>query len=354
MAKSKKTSEAKKLYTQVQGNKATVFLYGIIGDEYADDADKRITDLDFIKTLDELQASGVTEIHLRINSPGGYTSDGLAIITTIKNSTLEIHTWNDGTCFSMAADIWLCVPLENRHMAKNATLMIHAPSSGCYGTAKDMRECANKLDAIAEATILMMSEASGKTPDQIRTQFYDYADHDLTYIQCVELGLVATDAETDYLTEEGTESDAPMKLLFHKSIRKQFVEEVENHIQVDNPILTIKKEEEMTTDALKTALGDGTLKLGDVESILAEEKAKQPLTIGDATKLVTEALAPVIAENTVLKQKVETLSARTFGTPPAAEGSSAEGANDPDAQKVDLREKLNNELKGKRFGGDDY
>jgi ATP-dependent Clp endopeptidase proteolytic subunit ClpP len=332
MAKSKIISEPKKLYVQKAGTEASVFLYGLIGDCYAEDADKNITDLDFIKTLEELKTQGVIDVHLRINSPGGYTSDGLAIITSIKNSDLNIHTWNDGRAYSMAADIWLCVPVERRHMSKNSSLMIHAPSTGCYGTAKDMREMADQLDTIAEATIQMMVEATGKDAETIRKEFYDYADHNLTYQQCVEYGLINDDGSNGYATEVTKTKNEPMKAAFFKYASQKRASI--NRSDDNNDDSLNKNNDDMTTEALKQAFADGTLNLSDVETIIAEEKAKQPLSTGVVKQLIAEAVAPFRAENDALKVQIDELKLRTLGTPPPPTGgSSAESDNDPDQTK---------------------
>ncbi len=355
MTKGKKIQETQKFYVQKEGIEASIFMYGIVGDSdmFGDNEEQNMTDIEFVKTLDMLKSQGVQEVHLRINSPGGYTSHGLAMITAIKSSPFDIHTWNDGQAFSMAADIWLCVPIANRHMAKNSSLMIHAPSIGCFGTAKDMRETADRLDTIAEASIQMMAEATGKTIEDIRQQFYDYADHHFTYNQCLDMGLFQENSDEDYEVENPATITEPMKMTFFKSFINKLTQPNVDEI----PNNSFNKIEEMTTEALKTAIQDGTLNLGDVEKIIADEKAKQPLTVADAEKLLTDALAPVKAENEALKIEVEALKKSTHGVAPhatAATGLGAEAANDPDTQKVDLRAAVNESLKaGKQFGGDD-
>lgn len=332
MAKEKIISEPQKLYVQRDGTEANIFLYGIIGESYADDADKNLTDLDFIKTLHELKTQGVTDVHLRINSPGGYTSDGLAFITAIKNSDLTIHTWNDGRAYSMAGDIWLCVPTERRHMSKNSSLMIHAPSSGCYGTAKDMREKAEQLDTIAEATIQMMVEATGKDAETIRKEFYDYADHNLTYQQCVEYGLINDEASNGYAIEVAKTQDEPLKTAFFKYTSHKFASLAIVGSEENNDNSLNKNNKDMTTEAIKAAFLDGTLNVGDVESIIAEEKAKQPLSTDMVKKLIEDAVAPFKTENETMKVQLDELKQRTLGTPPPTPaGSDAESANDPNS-----------------------
>ena len=188
-----------RVVTNQTAGKAEMFLYGYIGQDFWWDEDlqeESLTDLAFLKAFRELEKS-YTEIHLRINSPGGSVFHGDPIITAIRNSEATVHTWNDGLAGSMAADIWVAGNV--RHMAENAKLMIHSTSSIAFGTAKDMREAADMLDKFDEVAALMLAEATGKTEEEIRAAFYDHSDHWLTAKDAVEWGLIS--APEKYTTE---------------------------------------------------------------------------------------------------------------------------------------------------------
>ena len=330
-----KQKEAKKLYIQRDGEEASLFLYGYVGDTpyYEDDDTEDLSDLAFIKAFEELKAQNVKKVHIRINSPGGYTSHGLAIITAIQNSTLEIYTWNDGRAWSMAADIWLCVPVERRRMAKNSTLLIHAPSIYAEGTAKDLRAAADQLDAIAEATIAMMAATTGKTADEIRTQYYDYADHTLTYQQCIDTGLVS-DAEA-YTAAEPTklgkyDNREALKAAFIANIEKKLNHEI--------------KEKDVTTEQLKAALDNNVLSIEEAEKAIETAKSKKPITVEQIKAVVDdavkEATEPLKKENEALKLQIEALKEATNPNPPLTEGADTEGQNDPKTPENEAMKKM--------------
>lgn len=172
------------------GGAAELFLYGYIGQDFWWDEDlneESLTDLAVVKAIRELEKD-YNRINIRINSPGGSVYHGDPIIAAIKSSSAEIHTYNDGMAASMAADIWLCG--KTRHMSSHSKLMIHATSTIEVGTAKDMRAAADRLDKFDEASIASFAEATGKTREEIKSQFFDYEDHWLTADDAMEMGLI--------------------------------------------------------------------------------------------------------------------------------------------------------------------
>lgn len=358
-----KVKEVAKLYTQMSDTEANIFFYGIIGEDYDKSSDEAITAINVRKELDSLIEKGATTINIRINSMGGFTSEGLAIITALKECTgAEVHTWNDGAAYSMAADIWFCVPRERRHMAKGASLMIHAPSSyvGYYGTAKQLREAqstasddlekaAQMLDSIAEGTISVMAEGTGMTTDEIRKKFYDYADHTLSFKDCVDAGFVS---DTNSYKTEGS----PSKMGIMNIIRKIF--------SPTQPTTSAHIDEEgMTIENVKAALKSGEISLADVTKLVADEKAAQPLTEDSLKAFETTILKKVSEEVskrdeliTKLQSDLDKATKSSGGQPPVVAAADNEGANDPTnantktAEELAL-EKRNSELIIAKMGG---
>lgn len=183
---------------------ADILLYGYIGQDFwwnEERKQERITDISFVRKLRELE-SRYDRINIRINSPGGSVYHGDPIVSAIRNSKAEIHTYNDGMAASMAAIIWLAA--SNRHMSVNAKLMLHATSSIAIGTAKAMRSEAERLDKFDSASIALFAEVTGMEEDEVRTQFYDYEDHWLTAAEAREIGFIDTaeNYETKDLPED--------------------------------------------------------------------------------------------------------------------------------------------------------
>ena len=101
----------------------------------------------------ELDALGdVTEIHVRINSPGGGVFAGCAIYNSLKRHKAKIIVYIDGICASiatvpaMAGDVII--------MSRAAMMMVHNPYFGfTNGGAKELRKQADDLDKFKEVSI---------------------------------------------------------------------------------------------------------------------------------------------------------------------------------------------------------
>jgi ATP-dependent Clp protease, protease subunit len=169
------------------GEAADLYLYGYIGQMGWESSDEDITDLAVTRAIRELE-NEYSRINIRINSPGGSVLHGDPIVTAIKNSKAEIHTYVDGMAASMAFDIW--VASKNRHASAHSKLMVHATSSIAFGTAKDMRAAADMLDKFDETSIASFSAATGMSEEEARSRFYDYEDHWLTAKDAQAMGLI--------------------------------------------------------------------------------------------------------------------------------------------------------------------
>lgn len=205
-----------RVVTSEQDDVADMYLYGFIGQDFwwsEQLREESITDLEFVRKFRELERR-CRRINIRINSPGGSVLHGDPIIAAISTSSCEVHTYNDGIAASMAADIWLAG--KTRHMSRNAKLMIHATSSYCFGTAKDMRSCADMLDKFDAAAIASMAAVTGMSEEEIRSQYYDYQDHWMTARDCADLGLI--DDVEDYVTESMNED--PEKLSYAELLQR--------------------------------------------------------------------------------------------------------------------------------------
>lgn len=196
---SKKLDKYYKVIAVENSDSADILLYGYIGQEkwWDDDPTEPLTDLAFAQTIKDLEQK-FDRINVRINSPGGSMYHGNAIITAMQNSKAEIHTYNDGMAASMAGDIWIAGAV--RHMAKNALLMIHAPSSYARGTAKQLRQEADVLDKFEYTAIAVMAAATGETDEAIKKSYYDYEDHWFTAPDVQEMKLIST--VEDYEAQE--------------------------------------------------------------------------------------------------------------------------------------------------------
>lgn len=163
-----------KKYYSVQ-NKATdsvdILIYGAIGESWYQES---VTARQFVADLKALEKD-YKRINVRINSPGGSVFDGLPIFNALRNSSAEIHTYNDGLCASMASLILLAG--KTVHCADNALMMLHSPMSGCQGNASDIRQVLDMLDKVQDSLITCITTSTGKTTKDITAKYFDYQDH---------------------------------------------------------------------------------------------------------------------------------------------------------------------------------
>lgn len=128
-------------------------------------------------------------IKLYINSHGGYTYSGLALVDIIKNSKTPIYTIAIGVCMSTAFQIWLAG--HKRFVGKNATLLFHDVSAGGYILkTEDLRQDVKECERLREIFIGEILEKSTKVTREMldeviksRTDWYIPAD------EAIELGL---------------------------------------------------------------------------------------------------------------------------------------------------------------------
>jgi len=94
------------------------------------------------KAIDSL--GDIETLHVRVNSPGGFLDQGIAMHNTLKQTKAHVIGWVDGLAAS-AASIVLAAADEIR-MPKNARIMIHDPWSMTVGDAEDHLKSAEILE----------------------------------------------------------------------------------------------------------------------------------------------------------------------------------------------------------------
>ena len=97
----------------------------------------------------ELSAMGrVTNISVRINSPGGDVFDGFAIYSQLQQHPANISVSVDGVAASIASIIAMAAGKGRLAMAKNALMMVHDPSGVAIGGESEMMRVASLLRTI--------------------------------------------------------------------------------------------------------------------------------------------------------------------------------------------------------------
>lgn len=164
---------------ELTGTLATIRMYGPIdswGGYWG------ISAKDVGQVLDALPES-VSEVILRINSPGGECSEAAAILNMLRAHKARIIAVVDGLAASAASVI--AAGCDETVMSPGTQMMIHSPWNIAWGNAAEMRKEAAVLDNF-EAAIIEIYEAKAGAKDWATL----LADETwLTGPQAIELGL---------------------------------------------------------------------------------------------------------------------------------------------------------------------
>src|SRR5919197_4614421 len=108
------------------------------------------------------------DISLYINSPGGVTTSGLAILDTMNLVEPDIVTYCVGQAASMAAVLLACGTKGKRFSLPNSRIMIHQPSMhGLAGQAADIDIYAKEILRMRETLNTILASATGQAIDRV-------------------------------------------------------------------------------------------------------------------------------------------------------------------------------------------
>jgi ATP-dependent Clp protease protease subunit len=129
------------------------------------------------------------DISLYINSPGGVTTSGLAILDTMNLVEPDIVTYCVGQAASMAAVLLAAGTKGKRYSLPYARILIHQPhASGLGGQASDIDIHAREILRTREILNGILADATGQTREKIER------DVDRDYIldaqQAKEYGMI--------------------------------------------------------------------------------------------------------------------------------------------------------------------
>ena len=156
-----------------------IFLWGQVDDKSA----KHVID-----RLMYLDALGTNDIHLYINSPGGYVTAGFAIYDCIKSLNSQVSTICTGFAASMGSIILSAGTKGKRFIQPHARVMIHQPSGGASGQASDIQITAQEIIKTKELSAHILAENCGQTFEKIMKDFN--RDHWMGAEESVTYGIV--------------------------------------------------------------------------------------------------------------------------------------------------------------------
>ena len=147
---------------QASPDAVDIDVYDMIGDSYGGGVSAK----DVMVRLREMPLA--REIRMRINSPGGRITEGMAIYSLLaerKRSGAKCNVTIDGIAASMAS--LLAMLGDEIRIAKGGFMMIHNPRGAVMGEAKDLRRGAEILDKMRETVIDIYSSKTGRDKEEI-------------------------------------------------------------------------------------------------------------------------------------------------------------------------------------------
>ena len=119
----------------------------------------------FIERLSEAcESNDVVKLH--VHCYGGNVIEGNLIYNAIAKCRKPVDVYVDGLAASMGGVIIMAA--RNIYMAKNAFIMVHAPSACVYGTADEMEAEASLLRKMEGNLIAAYAKRTGKTEDELK------------------------------------------------------------------------------------------------------------------------------------------------------------------------------------------
>ena len=112
------------------------------------------------------QFNGAENITVRINSPGGSVFDGIAIYNLLRQVDAKVTTVIDGIAASISSIIFMAG--DERKVAHNGVMMIHAPWTIAAGNAEELREQADVLEMLGDTLAETYSTRSGLGIDAVK------------------------------------------------------------------------------------------------------------------------------------------------------------------------------------------
>lgn len=184
--------------------RATVYIYGTIGADWWSPEDENRAK-EFSKTLDELSPKPVD---IRIDSAGGDVYEGFAIASAIQRYEGETHAYVDGLAASAAS--YIALMADKVSMNDYAMLMIHNAWTIAIGNRDELRDMAERLEALDDTIAQIIANRSALDIDQVRAAM------------CAETWYSAADAAEAGMCDEVIETGQRMAASLDRAIAKHF------------------------------------------------------------------------------------------------------------------------------------
>jgi ATP-dependent Clp endopeptidase proteolytic subunit ClpP len=171
--------------------KAEIIIYEQIGASFWDGG---ISAKQFSEEMKKIEAS-VTEITVRINSPGGDVFDGVAIYNRLKQHKAKKIIYVDGLAASIASVIALAG--DEIIMSEGSLFMIHLPWTWAMGNRKDIENTLDRLAIVEDQIVNIYAKKTGMSRDEIKQKLE--AETWMDADESIELGFADKKSEEESL-----------------------------------------------------------------------------------------------------------------------------------------------------------
>lgn len=137
---------------EAAGAGARLYVYDVIGG----------WDQDAGEFVRQVHALDVDEIHLHINSPGGFVFDAVSMFEALQAHPAAVNVHVDGLAASAAS--FLAMAGDSVEIAPGGRMMIHDAQGVGIGGPADLREYADLLDAVSEDIASYYAGRAGGKP----------------------------------------------------------------------------------------------------------------------------------------------------------------------------------------------
>jgi ATP-dependent Clp protease, protease subunit len=128
------------------------------------------------------------DISIYINSPGGVTTAGFAILDTMELIKPDVRTICIGMAASFGAMLLLAGTKGKRYALPNSEIMIHQPLGGARGQATEIEITARRILKLREQLNKMIAERTGQSVEKIARD--TERDYFMTAEEALEYGII--------------------------------------------------------------------------------------------------------------------------------------------------------------------
>lgn len=261
-----------------------------------------ITAKDFARDLKELDPKG--EINLRINSPGGSVTDGIAIYNLLKNHKAKVNTFVDGLAASMASVIAMAG--DTITMPENALMMIHNPWGGAMGDADELRKTADVLDKMKTALVSAYVNKTGLADTEIAALMT--AETWMTGAEALEKGF-ATQI-TDEVNLQASFDTSKLNQ-FKNSVKEKFspVDETSSTVTINVEIAGLDEAEKRIKDSQPIINSSANAEFNKKVTAMTTDAQNPATNVVDEQAIGESAVAKFKAQEAKRKEGINSLFA---------------------------------------------